>query len=170
MSGHAAVDLVAAAAVGAAMLPAAWPALRIYRNVATPLVVGLFVAGFLAVWVTVSALAMLVDAPAGPLLAVAGLYQLGPVQSASLRLCRSPLGLLVRRSGLRAGIEYGLACAGCCAGLMLALVAVGAMMSPVWMAALVAFVLALKLLRHGVAVSRLAGAGLLAAGVGAMLL
>jgi predicted metal-binding membrane protein len=153
---------VRALALGAAMLPAAWPALRLYRGLGTQLEVVLFATGYLAVWVLVAGLAMLVMAPAGPLLAVAGLYQLGPVQAASLRRCRAPLGLLMRRSGLGAGVEYAIACAGCCAGLMLALVALDTMMSVFWMAGLVALVLAEKLLRHGVLVSRVAGLAILA--------
>ena len=107
---------VRALALGAAMLPAAWPALRLYRGLGTELEVVLFAMGYLAVWVLVAGVAMLVMAPAGPLLAVAGLYQLGPVQAASLRRCRAPLGLLMRRSGLRAGVEYAIACAGCAPG------------------------------------------------------
>jgi predicted metal-binding membrane protein len=142
------------------MLPAAWPAIRLYRGLGTGGQVALFTAGYLAVWVAAAGLAMLVMAPPGPLLAVAGVYQLGPLQAVALRRCRSPLGLLVRRSGLRAGIEYAIACAGCCAGLMLALVALDLMMSIVWMTGLVVLVLAEKLLRHGVLVGRVAGVGI----------
>ena len=45
---------------------------------------------------------------------------------------------------------------------MLALVALDTMMSVFWMAGLVALVLAEKLLRHGVLVSRVAGLAILA--------
>jgi predicted metal-binding membrane protein len=148
--------------VGAAMLPAAWPAFRLYRGLGTRLELVLFAFGYLAVWVAAAALLMQVIAPAGALLAVAGLYQLGPLQAVSLRRCRAPLGLLVRRSGLRAGFEYAIACTGCCAGLMLALVALDAMMSVLWMSALVVVVLAEKTLRHGVLMSRVAGVAILA--------
>jgi len=155
--------------LGAAMLPAAWPALRLYRGLGTEAELALFTAGYLAVWVVAAGLAMLVIAPAGPLLAVAGLYQLGPLQQVSLERCRSPLGLLVRRSGLRAGVEYAIACAGCCAGLMLALVALDQMMSVLWMTGLVALVLAEKLLRHGVLVGRVAGVAILVLAIVALL-
>lgn len=148
--------------VGAAMLPAAWPAFRLYRGLGTRLELVLFAVGYLIVWVAAAALLMQVMAPAGALLLVAGLYQLGPLQAVSLRRCRAPLGLLVRRSGLRAGFEYAIACAGCCAGLMLALVALDAMMSVLWMAGLVGVVLAEKTLRHGVLMSRVAGVAILA--------
>jgi predicted metal-binding membrane protein len=144
------------------MLPAAWPAFRLYRGLGTRLELVLFAIGYLAVWVAAAALLMQVMAPAGALLAVAGLYQLGPLQAVSLRRCRAPLGLLVRRSGLRAGFEYAIACTGCCAGLMLALVALDAMMSVLWMSALVSVVLAEKILRNGVLMSRVAGVAILA--------
>jgi len=147
--------------VGAAMLPAAWPAFRLYRGLGTRLELVLFALGYLVVWVAAAALLMQLMAPAGALLLVAGLYQLGPLQAVSLRRCRAPLGLLVRRSGLRAGVEYAVACAGCCAGLMLALVALDAMMSVAWMSALVVLVLAEKTLRHGVLMSRVAGVAIL---------
>jgi predicted metal-binding membrane protein len=144
------------------MLPAAWPAFRLYRGLGTRLELVLFAIGYLAVWVAAAALLMQVMAPAGALLAVAGLYQLGPLQAVSLRRCRAPLGLLVRRSGVRAGFEYAIACTGCCAGLMLALVALDAMASVLWMSALVVVALAEKTLRHGVLMSRVAGVAILA--------
>ena len=147
------------------MLPAAWPALRLYRGLGTVAELALFTAGYLAVWVAAAGLLMVVMAPAGALLAVAGVYQLGPLQAVSLRRCRAPLGLLVRRSGLRAGVEYAVACAGCCAGLMLALVALDLMMSVLWMSGLVVLVLAEKILRHGVLVGRLAGVAILTVAV-----
>ena len=48
---------------------------------------------------------------------------------------------------------------------MLVLVALGTMMSVVWMTGLVALVLAEKLLRHGVLVGRIAGYAILAVAV-----
>ena len=161
--------MAGAAIVGAAMLPAAWPAFRLHRFLGGRLQVALFAGGYLAVWIAVSAVAMSLMPPAGPALLVAGLYQLGPLQAVSLRRCRSPLGLLVRRSGLRAGVEYAVACAGCCAGLMLALVALDAMMSLAWMAGLVTLVLAEKLLAHGVLVGRIAGVAILGLALVALL-
>jgi predicted metal-binding membrane protein len=65
----------------------------------------LFAVAYLAVWIAVAAVAMLAMPLVGPALAVAGLYQLGPLQASSLRRCRSRLGPLVRRSSLRAGVE-----------------------------------------------------------------
>ena len=157
--------MAGAAIVGAAMLPAAWPAFRLHRFLGGRLQVVLFAGGYLAVWIALGAVAMLAMPPAGPALVVAGLYQLGPLQAVSLRRCRSPFGLLVRRSGMQAGAEYAVACTGCCAGLMLALVALEAMTSVLWMGALVALVLAEKMLAHGVFVGRLAGVAILGLGV-----
>lgn len=155
--------------IGAAMLPAAWPAVRLYRLFAGRAEVAAFAAGYLAVWIALGVLSMRIAASGGVVLAAAGLYQLGPVQSVGLRRCRTPLGLLVRRRGARAGIECAVACAGCCAGLMLALVVLGQMMSILWMTGLVALVLGEKLLRHGVLVGRVAGAGILVLAVVALL-
>ena len=161
--------MAGAAIVGVAMLPAAWPAFRLHRFLGGRLQVALFAGGYLAVWIAVSAVAVSLMPPAGPALLVAGLYQLGPLQAVSLRRCRSPLGLLVRRSGLGAGVEYAVACAGCCAGLMLALVALDSMMSLVWMAGLVALVLAEKLHAHGALVGRIAGVAILGLALVALL-
>ena len=72
------------------------------------------------------------------LLAVAALYQLLPVKRRCLTRCRAPLGRMLFgwRDGLggaaRMGVENGLWCAGCCAGLMVALLGLGAM-SWIWM-------------------------------------
>jgi predicted metal-binding membrane protein len=72
-------------------------------------------------------------------LGAAALYQLTPLKLRCLNVCRSPLSRIVRgwRDGLpgafRMGVENGLWCAGCCAGAMLVLLAVG-IMSIWWMA------------------------------------
>ncbi|WKV70535.1 DUF2182 domain-containing protein [Streptomyces sp. PCS3-D2] len=65
---------------------------------------------------------------------IAGLQQLGPLKDVCLRHCRSPLAQLVRYAAfrpvardLRVGIHHGLYCVGCCWGLMLVLVPLGAM-------------------------------------------
>jgi predicted metal-binding membrane protein len=68
----------------------------------------------------------------GALWLAAGAWQLGPWKERCLAQCRSPFASLMRFAGfagwtrdLRAGLDHGLNCIGCCAGLMLALVAVG---------------------------------------------
>jgi predicted metal-binding membrane protein len=90
-------------------------------------------------------------------LAAAGIYQFTAAKRACLRHCESPLGLLMRRwrSGYRATLrlaaEHAAYCLGCCWGLMLVLVAAGAMSLP-WVLLIALAVSAEKLLpRRGAA-------------------
>ena len=69
--------------------------------------------------------------------AAAAAYQLSPLKEACLHRCRSPLGSLLRRRAVAAGLEHGLFCLGCCWALMLALIALG-VGSMFWMAAVAA--------------------------------
>ena len=106
---------------------------------------------------------------AGGALVLAGLYQLTPLKNACLRHCRAPLGFLLRggpgRAGaVRTGLGHGAYCVGCCAGLMLALFALG-VMSLVWMIGVAAVILVEKVLPRGEAFASLAAVGLVAAGV-----
>ncbi len=128
----------------------------------------MFVAGYLAVW-TVVGLAVyglyrafvavgtgwLAWDRAGPYvtcsaLVAAGVYQLTPLKDVCLRHCRSPLHFLFhgwrggRLGAVRMGIEHGTYCLGCCAGLMLALLALG-VMSLFWMAVIGVVILVEKL-------------------------
>jgi predicted metal-binding membrane protein len=104
-----------------------------------------FVGGYIAIWSVAGVVAFeaaRVLTVGGRLLAAgailaAALYQVTPVKNSCLRRCRSPLGLLLRKSALRAGLEHGLVCLGCCWTLMLALLALG-MGSLFWMAAVAA--------------------------------
>ena len=74
-----------------------------------------------------------------------------PLKEKCLGYCRSPLHWLIGgfRSGangaLRMGIEEGVFCVGCCAGLMLVLLAVG-LASVGWMAAVAAVIFVEKVL------------------------
>jgi len=86
---------------------------------------------------------------------LAGLYQLTPLKQACLRHCRSPIGSLFHYASfkgpardLRVGMHHGFYCVGCCWGLMIVLVAVGAMNIAV-MAALAAVILIEKIWRYG---------------------
>lgn len=95
---------------------------------------------------------------AGGALAAAGVYQLTPLKTACLRHCRSPLHFLVRSApgalgALRIGIGHGAYCVGCCAGLMLALFALG-IMSLFWMALVAAAILVEKVLPRGETLAR----------------
>lgn len=102
------------------------------------------------------------------LLGAAGIYQLTPLKNFCLRHCRSPVAFLLHVSGyrgplrdVRTGLYHGAYCAGCCWGLMLVLVVVGAM-NLAWMAVIAAVVLLEKTWRHGVLASRVVGAALIA--------
>jgi len=141
-----------------------------------------FLAGYLCAWATFGAGVYLVllgagkladDAPTvarwagSAIFAVAAVYQLSPLKGACLRHCRTPVGSLFHYASyrgpardLRVGMHHGLYCVGCCWGLMIVLVAVGAMNVPA-MVALAGVILIEKVWRHGQAFSRAVGVSLL---------
>jgi len=141
-----------------------------------------FLAGYLCAWVTFGAAVYVVLLDAGRLAAdapdaarwvgaaifgVAVVHQLTPLKGACLRHCRTPVGSLFHYASfkgpardLRVGIHHGLYCVGCCWGLMIVLIAVGAMNLPA-MAALAGVILIEKVWRHGPAFSRAVGLCLL---------
>ena len=103
----------------------------------------------------------------GAIFAIAGVYQLTPLKRACLRHCRTPAGSLLHYASykglardLRAGMHHGLYCVGCCWGLMIVLVAVGAMNLPA-MVSLAGVILIEKVWRYGRPFSRLIGVSLL---------
>jgi predicted metal-binding membrane protein len=145
----------------------------------------MFVAGYLVVWVVIGFVPLAVllgfrevsDATTwvprlgGAVLAVAGAYQFTRWKATCLNACRSPLTFLATHdfgSGwqgtLRAGISHGAYCLGCCWALMAVLFVVG-VMNLAFVAALAVFVLLEKTGPAGVAVARIGGALLIAAGV-----
>jgi predicted metal-binding membrane protein len=150
-----------------------------------------FAAGYLLTWVVFafaattaqwalerfalleSTMAMTSGVLGGGVLIAAGLYQWSPLKHACLSECQSPVRFIQRHGGfrgdtaatLRLGGEHGLYCIGCCWALMM-LLFVGGVMNLLWIAALTAFALAEKIIPAGRLVPRLAGAGLIAAGVG----
>jgi predicted metal-binding membrane protein len=103
-------------------------------------------------------------------LVAAGVYQLTGAKRACLRHCESPLGFLMRRwrSGyaatLRLAVEHAGYCIGCCWGLMVILVAAGAM-STSWVLAITIVVFAEKVLPRGWRTARLVGVGLVMLGL-----
>lgn len=147
-----------------------------------------FGAGYLAVWVLFSGVAalaqwglheaavlspgMTVISPwiASAILFAAGAYQLTPFKRACLVHCRSPIDFLVGhwRSGVggavRMGLHHGAYCLGCCWALMVVLLVVG-VMNLAWVAGIGVFVLLEKTGPAGVVLSRIAGAGLVFAGL-----
>ena len=96
-----------------------------------------------------------------------GIYQLTPLKFRCLSHCRSPLAHLLhytsfkgRLRDLRAGIEHGLYCLGCCWALMLVLLAFGVMNLPAMIG--VAVIIAVeKVWRFGEAFARVVGVGAL---------
>ena len=151
-------------ASAAMMLPSTTPLLRLYHEVSGSfLKTATFVAGYLSVWVAfgVAAFSAGILGPFGRAatalaLGTAAVYQVTPLKRRSLTRCRAPLGRILlgwRESGFRMGVENGLWCAGCCAGLMLALLALGAM-DLRWMAVGAFVIAAEKIARHGVGLSR----------------
>jgi predicted metal-binding membrane protein len=106
----------------------------------------------------------------GLLLVAAGVFQFTPLKRGCLVRCRSPLGFLMAewRDGqwgaLRMGVKHGAYCVGCC-GLLMAILLVAGVMNLVWVAAIAVFVLGEKLAPAGVRLGRVAGAGLIVAGI-----
>jgi predicted metal-binding membrane protein len=181
--------------MAAMMFPAFAPVVLVYaqyarqRTRAWPLQAAVFVAGYLMIWSAVGvgafALASMVvpfivgipvvrAAPEvflGAVIGAAGVYQLTPLKDALLTHCRSPFHWLVRgfrpgvRGALLMGIDEGIVCLGCCAGLMLVLLAVG-LASVAWMAAVAAVIFSEKVLAPTPAVARAVAVLLIGFGIG----
>jgi predicted metal-binding membrane protein len=179
--------------MAAMMFPSVAPVVLVYarytrqRARAWPLRAALFVAGYLMIWSAVGVAAFvlvallapfIVEIPIvqaapqaflGAVIAVGGLYQLTPLKDRCLGHCRSPLHWLFLgfRPGapgaLRMGLEEGVFCVGCCAGLMLVLLAVG-VASVGWMAAVAAVIFIEKVLAPTPAVAK--GIAVLLVGLG----
>jgi predicted metal-binding membrane protein len=171
----------------AMMLPSATPTVLLVSSLRRRMHSWLFVLGYLLAWTAYGLAAYAVyrviraTAPSflawdergpwvtGGALAAAGLYQLTPLKSACLRHCRSPLHFLIRgRPGAPGavwmGIRHGGYCVGCCAGLMLALFALG-VMSLLWMTVVAAAILVEKTLPGGETFARLLAVALIGLGI-----
>lgn len=140
----------------AMMLPSSVPLVMTFgalvrRRRRPEVLVGLLLAGYLAIWgafglgawladrgvhAAVDALPWLAARPQliiGTTLAVAGLWQFSPLRDRCLDACRSPLGFVLnrwrgtseRREALAMGIAHGAFCVGCCWSLMLVMFGVG---------------------------------------------
>jgi predicted metal-binding membrane protein len=148
----------------------------------------IFLLGYFVVWTSFSVVAALAQtglhaaallSPAmaatspllsGGLLIAAGVFQWTPLKRACLATCRSPLSFLMtswregRGGAFVMGMRHGLYCLGCCWALM-ALLFVAGVMNLLWVAAIAVTVLVEKVVPGGDLVGRLAGLGLVAAGV-----
>jgi predicted metal-binding membrane protein len=180
----AAVFAMWAAMVLAMMLPTLQPAVAAHAARGHPVLAML--AGYLAVWFAVSALAGLGQiglivggalspemAPAGrafsaSVLIAAGLYQFTPLKMACLVRCRNPhraaIGGGTARAALRIGIAEGLACLGCCWAMMAVMFAAGLMNLAAM--AFIGALMALEKRGTGVIYTYGLGAGFLLLGLG----
>lgn len=167
------------------MLPSTVPLLRLdYATARSGSRTAALGAGYLTTWAAITAAVAVLDLLVGmPLLdsheqitvvaalAVAAVYQASPVKRRCLARCRSPLSRIFHgwREGVggafRMGMENGLWCVGCCIGLVVALLVLGAM-SVLWMALFFAAVTLEKTSRVGPSLSRVLVVALL---VGAVL-
>jgi predicted metal-binding membrane protein len=172
------------AMMAAMMVPSTVPLLRLdYATTGSRRRLAALTGGYLLVWIAFGCVVLGADALAGDrllgmhgrrltaaLLALAALYQLLPVKRRCLARCRAPLGrlLLGWRDGLggaaRMGVTNGVWCAGCCAGLMVALLGLG-VMSVIWMVFVGGAVLLEKVTPVGAAMSRPVSAALAAGAV-----
>lgn len=179
--------------MAAMMLPTIWRVALVYLMAAAArgrrglwVRVGGLTLGYVAVWALTALPALPVawafawlaeERPgawpwvAGLVLAGGGAFQFSGLKDRCLDHCRSPLAFAAQAAGrrgrlrdVRAGAAHGVYCLGCCAGLMVALVVLGAMNVAV-MLAVAAVVLLEKTWRHGRAVGLAAGAVLVAMGV-----
>jgi predicted metal-binding membrane protein len=174
--------------MAAMMLPSALLMFSLYSRMAGSVPSG-FVAGYLVDWTLAGAIAYLAYAlPHGSavsmfeisslgrptaivLVLAAAVYQITPLKNACLRHCRSPLAFILNHwhhglgGALRMGLEHGLWCLGCCAGLMALLFGVG-VMNVAWMVILAGVILAEKALPGGLWIARAASVGMVALAVG----
>jgi predicted metal-binding membrane protein len=154
----------------AMMLPSLVPAASLASTVGSSGTA--FVGGYVVVWTVAGVVAFeaargLMDSSqwlAIGAIVAAALYQLTPLKNACLRRCRSPLGLLLRRSPVGAGLEHGVVCLGCCWALMVALLALG-VGSMFWMAAVAAAIFIEKVTSFGARASAPVAVALLGAAV-----
>jgi len=147
---------------------------------------GLFVLAYVAIWTIVGAafyLAIsglaLTGLPtgvaifglwAGPVMILVGLYQFTRFKQNALMKCRSPMTFLLTRwrggktGAALMGVDYGLFCTKCCWALMAGLLTVGAMSLPL-MGVFAIIIFTEKIVPFGAIISKLVGAGFLAAGI-----
>jgi predicted metal-binding membrane protein len=128
--------------MAAMMLPSAVPAVsRFVRVDGRVLAAPLFAGSYLAVWTIVGLVVYALYQPhgtfvAGVLTVAAGVYELTPLKRGFRRRCRE---------SVRSGFEFGIYCVGSSIGLMVMLLALGAM-SVAWMGVVAGVILVQKLL------------------------
>ena len=176
------------------MLPSAAPMVLLFTTIkrkqeasrAPAAGTGIFLLGYLAVWMAFSLVATLAQwalegagliamgsggsaVLAGGILLAAGLYQFTPLKAVCLRHCQNPVVFLSSHwrpgaaGAFRMGALHGSYCLGCCWFLM-ALLFVGGVMNLIWVAGIAIYVAIEKMLPAGPWLSRAAGATLAALG------
>lgn len=172
----------------AMMVPATLPLILLYRHLArkrlgpTRSRIGtvLLLVGYVAVWAvaglpvfaytvfsgTVGSLAAVLPAL---LLMVGGAYQFTPLKRICHGRCSSPLFFLMQNwrpgatGAMRLGVIHGVDCLGCCAGLMVGLVALG-MMNLAWMLTAAVIIFAEKTIPNSHLIARPLGVVMVAGG------
>jgi predicted metal-binding membrane protein len=188
--GGAALFLLAWTAMMVAMMvPATLPLILLYRTsarnrlslVQARVGVVIVLVGYIAVWASAglpvyayNTLAGAAGSLAAPLpallLIVGGAYQFTPLKRICHARCSSPLFFLLQnwRSGatgaLRLGMLHSVDCLGCCAGLMVGLVALG-MMNLAWMLTAALIIFAEKTIPNSHRIARPLGVVMVAGGV-----
>ncbi len=175
----------------AMMLPSAIPMILMFTSANRrriechdPLITtGLFVLGYLIIWIAYSALATMVQwglhaatlllhkrvitshlsaLLGGTLLLATGVFQWTPFRNACMIKCRSPLGFILaewregKRGALIMGLKHGAFCVGCCWLIMALSLFLGGM-NILWMLVLTAFIILEKSSVAGQWLSRVAG-------------
>jgi predicted metal-binding membrane protein len=151
--------------MAAMMLPGAAPAvLRHARADARPVAAPAFAASYLAVWAVVGLAVYALYRPhgsvaAGALTVAAGVYELTPLKRECRHRCRE---------SVRSGLEFGFFCLGSSIGLMVLLLALGAM-SVAWMALVAVIVIGQKLVAPTPWIDVPVAIAIVALGIGAAL-
>jgi predicted metal-binding membrane protein len=173
----------------AMMVPATLPLILLYRTIARARLSGVraqvgvvaVLVGYIALWTAaglpVYAYALFAEG-AGPLatvlpallLVAGGIYQFTPLKRICHARCSNPLFFLMRNwrpeatGALRLGVLHGVDCLGCCAGLMVGLVALGTM-NLAWMLSAAVIIFAEKTIPGSHLIARPLGVVMIGGGV-----
>jgi predicted metal-binding membrane protein len=173
----------------AMMIPATLPLILLYRHMTYQRLdlprarvgMALLLVGYVAVWASVglpvyaynafaSAAGSLAAVLPALLLMIGGAYQFTPLKRICHARCSSPLFFLMNNwrpgvtGALRLGALHGVDCLGCCAGLMIGLVALG-MMNLAWMLTAAVIIFAEKTIPNSHRIARPLGVVMVVGGV-----
>ena len=174
----------------AMMVPATLPLILLYRTIArrrlgparARIGTAILLMGYVAVWVMAglpvhaynslsSAAGSLATVLPALLLIVGGAYQFTPLKRVCHARCSNPLVFLMQNwrpgatgGALRLGVLHGVDCLGCCAGLMVGLVALG-MMNLAWMLTAAVIIFAEKTIPGSHRIARPLGVTMVVGGV-----